>query len=308
MKRLLWISVISILALILAAGCTTVQKGAAVGGLIGAAAGGTLASNHGILSAGEGALVGGAGGGLAGALIGDQLEDHIEEDLQAEIDNLNRQIAELEQKLEKTSEVADRGGEKDQVIDGLKRLTEKQSSELQELKDRLNQKENELTNIQNLRTQKEKDLDELKKELDALQVQLAQTPKGLNLTMVDSLLFTPGQAEITDKGKLLLDQVADILKEKFPNRALVFEGHTDNVPIQMSGWKSNWELGAARALAVLHYLENNHGFDQKRLSATSYGEFRPVATNETEEGRAQNRRAVIVVLPKVDIVHEKYAG
>ena len=77
--------------------------------------------------------------------------------------------------------------------------------------------------------------------------------------------------------------------------------------IQVSPWKTNWELGSARALAVLHYLVDNHGFDPRRISATTYGEHHPVAVNSTEEGRAQNRRAVIVLPPTVEVVHKPMA-
>ncbi|MCK5081464.1 MAG: OmpA family protein, partial [Candidatus Omnitrophica bacterium] len=76
------------------------------------------------------------------------------------------------------------------------------------------------------------------------------------------------------------------------------EGHTDNVPITHSGWKSNWELSTARALSVLHHLEDNEGISPKRLSATGYGEFRPVASNATKAGKQDNRRVEIVILPK----------
>ena len=76
------------------------------------------------------------------------------------------------------------------------------------------------------------------------------------------------------------------------------EGHTDNVPIKYSGWKSNWELSSARAMSVLHYLIDDHGINPPRLSATGYGEYHPVETNDTAEGRQKNRRVEIVILPK----------
>src|SRR5690606_14028439 len=105
-------------------------------------------------------------------------------------------------------------------------------------------------------------------------------------------LYDPGSATLSESGAELIAKVARILKSNFPDRELVVEGHTDNVPIKMSGWSSNWELGAARTLAVVHEMVETHGFDPNKMSATSYGEFRPVADNATESGRAQNRRAV----------------
>ena len=303
MKRLILLSVVVAVAVILC-GCTTVQKGAAVGGVAGAAVGGVWAHHGGVLSTAEGAFTGAAAGGLVGALVGDQLSEHVEENLEAEIENLRNQIQVLEDDLKNRKLASGKIREKDDVIDGLKRLTDKQSSDLESLRDQLVQKENELARIRGMREQQERNLEELKNQLDDLQVELAKTPKGLTLTMVDSLLFKPGLAEISDDGKTLLDNVSVILQERFPGHELIFEGHTDNQPINVSGWKSNWELGSARALAVLHYLVNNHNFDPKRLSATTFGEYSPVATNETEDGRAQNRRAVIVVPSSIEVIHK----
>lgn len=303
MKQLVVVPVVMLmLAVLIMAGCTTVQKGAAAGGVAGAAVGGIWANQtSGALNTAEGALTGAATGGLVGALVGDQLREKREENLESEIASLKNQRDQLEEELKNLKAKAGAGGEKDQLIDALKQQTDKLNKDLEALKKQLQDKENELASIRGVTEAREKNLDDLKKQLDKLQVQLAQTPKGITLTIVDSLLFTPGMAEISEKGKVLLDNVALILKERFPNRELIFEGHTDNQPIKYSGWKSNWELGSARALEVLHYMVDNHNFDPKRLSAVSYGEFRPVASNNTDEGRAQNRRAVIVVLPKVEI-------
>jgi chemotaxis protein MotB len=96
-----------------------------------------------------------------------------------------------------------------------------------------------------------------------------------------------------------LDKVAAVLTTTVSDLNIGIEGHTDNVPIKYSGWKSNWELSTARALSVLHYLEDSKNIDPKRLSATGYGEFQPVTVNDTPEGRQKNRRVEIVILPKV---------
>ncbi|MBI5153956.1 OmpA family protein, partial [Candidatus Poribacteria bacterium] len=110
-------------------------------------------------------------------------------------------------------------------------------------------------------------------------------------------------------GEELMGNVATILQTNFPGRELVIEGHTDNQPIKYSGWGSNWELGSARALTVLHTLAEKHGFDPGKLSATTYGEFRPDVPNATPEGRASNRRSVIVILPeKLPLQRNTLAG
>jgi chemotaxis protein MotB len=138
---------------------------------------------------------------------------------------------------------------------------------------------------------------------------MEETSRGITLTIAEQLLYQPGKAELTASGKTLVGRVANILRTNFPNREFVVEGHTDNQPIRKSGWRSNWELGSARALSVVHELINAHGFNPSKLSATTYGEFDPVSDNTTREGRAANRRSVILVLPEnVQFQRQQLAG
>lgn len=112
------------------------------------------------------------------------------------------------------------------------------------------------------------------------------------------VLFASGSDVLTDEGKAELDAAVADIKDKYPGQAINIEGHTDTDPIVHSDWKSNWELGAARGLAVLHYLEDQHGVEGNLLSATTYSYHHPVATNETPEGKQENRRADIVIYAK----------
>ncbi len=292
MKRLLLLMLLVPVGLL---GCTTVQKGAAIGGLAGAAIGGTWAGNAGQLSIAEGALVGGAGGGLAGALIGDQLEDKEDTDLQKEVDNLQNMLEAKDKLLAqnmleaKETLLAQKNAsldEKQRLVDEAQRASEEKDRRLQELEGQLSKRESTV--------------DDLEKHLDLLEVELAKTPKGITFTIAERVLFASGSATMTEQGTSVLGEVAAIIRERFADREIDVEGHTDNVPISSSGWKSNWELGAARALSVLHYLIDGQGFDPAKSSATTYGEFRPVADNETEEGRQKNRRSVVVILPTVE--------
>ena len=91
--------------------------------------------------------------------------------------------------------------------------------------------------------------------------------------------------------------MAEVLNKDVPNSSVAIEGHTDNEPIKYSGWKSNWELSSARALAVLHYLTDECKVAPGRLSANGYGEYRPVAPNNSLENMKKNRRVEIVILP-----------
>lgn len=141
--------------------------------------------------------------------------------------------------------------------------------------------------------------DRLSQEIKDKQVKLEMMEKGLVITVVGDLLFDSGKAKIRPGGFPILDKVAVVLKENVPQLNVGIEGHTDNEPIKFSGWKSNWELSTARSLSVLHYLVDNKGISPARVSAIGYGEHRPVASNETKEGRQLNRRVEIVILPQL---------
>jgi chemotaxis protein MotB len=139
----------------------------------------------------------------------------------------------------------------------------------------------------------------LKNEIADKQVRLNRAKKGLVITFVADVLFDSGKAKIKSQAYPVLEKVAGILTKSVPANEIGIEGHTDNKPIKYSGWKSNWELSTARALSVLHYLIDDKGISPLRVSAIGYGEYRPVASNATKEGRQLNRRVEIVILPRI---------
>ncbi len=139
----------------------------------------------------------------------------------------------------------------------------------------------------------------LNTEIGDSQVKLQMMEKGLVITVVGDLLFDSGKAKIKKEGYPILDKVSSILKDELSSYSVGIEGHTDNQPIRHSKWKSNWELSTGRALSVLHYMVNERGISPERLSAIGYGEYRPVSSNDTVEGRHSNRRVEIVVMPKI---------
>ena len=147
--------------------------------------------------------------------------------------------------------------------------------------------------------------DRLKQEIADKQVRLEMAEKGLVITFVADILFDSGKAKIRQEAMPTLDKVARVLIENLADFHIGIEGHTDNDPIKYSGWKSNWELSTARALSVLHYLNEDRTISGNRLSAIGYGEFHPVAANDTDEGRRLNRRVEIVVLPKITKVKKQ---
>lgn len=139
----------------------------------------------------------------------------------------------------------------------------------------------------------------LRGEINNDQVKVEMGDRGLVITFLAEVLFDSGKAKLKSASLDTLSKVAGVLNSTVRDLNIGIEGHTDNVPITKSSWKSNWELSTARALSVLHYLVTDQSIDPNRLSATGYGEYRPVADNATSEGRQKNRRVEIVVIPKV---------
>ena len=135
--------------------------------------------------------------------------------------------------------------------------------------------------------------DKLAREIADKQILLEKTSRGLVITMANDILFDSGKAKIKSSAHSALKKIASVLNNTVPDRDVGVEGHTDNVPIKRSGWKSNWELSTARATSVLHYLVDKCGLNPKKLSAIGYGEYRPIASNDTEEGRQKNRRVEV---------------
>lgn len=136
--------------------------------------------------------------------------------------------------------------------------------------------------------------EELKKLSQIPGVQVSQKQEGVYLTLSDKLLYDTGRAELKPNAMPIIDRVAGILKTTSFN--LRVEGHTDNIPIHTPQFPSNWELSTARAVSVVRYLVEAKQIDPIRLSAVGYGEFKPVAPNDTPEGRQANRRVEMVLI------------
>jgi len=136
----------------------------------------------------------------------------------------------------------------------------------------------------------------LRDEINAKEVSLSMEARGLVVTFVSEVLFDSGKDKLKEESKDALNKVVDVIQEEVADMDIKIEGHTDNVPIKYSGWKSNWELSSHRSLSVLYYL-SQRGVASRRLSATGYGEFHPVASNNTKEGKQKNRRVEIVIYP-----------
>lgn len=118
--------------------------------------------------------------------------------------------------------------------------------------------------------------------------------RGLVVSIEDTLLFDSGSANITPRAKEILKKISTVLAGA-PNYIKV-EGHTDNLPIHTAQFPSNWELSVLRATNVVQILVSEGGVSADHLSATGYGEYRPITTNDTEAGRSRNRRVDLVIL------------
>lgn len=147
--------------------------------------------------------------------------------------------------------------------------------------------------------------EELKEEIKSGDVSVEKENRGIVVTFVAEILFDSGKAKVKTEGLNILKKTASVLKDV--DNDISIEGHTDNVPIKYSGWKSNWELSTARALSVLHFLVESEGLNPEKLSATGYGEYKPIASNETSDGRQKNRRVEIVIKPRLDKTAEEPA-
>lgn len=140
----------------------------------------------------------------------------------------------------------------------------------------------------------------LKGEIDAGKVKISQMKDRLTVNLIDKILFDSGKAVVNQEGVGTLKKVADVLKGVEDKRIQV-EGYTDNVPVGpalQAKFPTNWELSTRRATAVVHELAQA-GVAEAKMSATGYGMNRPVASNESEDGRKQNRRIEIVLVPEL---------
>ena len=136
-----------------------------------------------------------------------------------------------------------------------------------------------------------------KEELKEVDVQVL---KGVvYISLADNMLYKSGSYEINDRAAETLSKIAKIITD-YKDYDVLIEGNTDNVPISKENIRNNWDLAALRASSVVQELQNRYGVDPKRLTAGSRGEYNPIADNNTDAGRARNRRTQIIITPKLD--------
>ncbi|GIP13906.1 flagellar motor protein MotB [Paenibacillus macerans] len=162
-----------------------------------------------------------------------------------------------------------------------------------------------IKNNSELMRKEQESLEALKRQLDNyikqngltddLDTKLNQSQ--LMITISDKALFASGKAEVKPESRQLAKAISTMLQE-FPDYEVIVSGHTDNVPISTYEFPSNWDLSAERALNFMKILLLNSNLDPKKFSAIGYGEYHPVAGNDTAAGRAQNRRVEVSIIRK----------
>jgi len=136
----------------------------------------------------------------------------------------------------------------------------------------------------------------LGEEIKKHEIEMRLTPEGLVVSLSEVGFFNTGEATLLPDGLQTLTRIAGVLNAK--GFSIRVEGHTDNVPMHNSHFKSNWELSTARATEVVSLLIEKYHFDPNQISAAGYSQYRPVASNNTPEGRRTNRRVDIVVVAR----------
>jgi len=196
---------------------------------------------------------------------------------------------------------------KSQHRDELETMNNKLDHETQSNKMITGKLRDQIEVLENMNKEKEKALNELSRQADQIENQLRAEIENGEITLKryktktiinidNSILFDSGQAMLKKKVRKSLVKIARAIN-KYPENNIQIEGHTDNVPIHTERFPSNWELSSARALAVLRFFVDQTDMDPRKLSAVGYGEYHPLAPNDTKDNKRMNRRVDIVILP-----------
>ncbi|MCB9620817.1 MAG: OmpA family protein [Sandaracinus sp.] len=224
-------------------------------------------------------------------------------ELQGELGTANERNGELEQRIgeveSQNGELANRLRALGQTVEGLEgqrselqgELNETQRA-LEELRERERQAQARLETFRNL-------LNRFRSMIESGRLRVRIVRNRMVVELPEGILFDSGRAELKESGQATLSEVGQVLQQ-VGEREFQIAGHTDNVPLgRRARFGDNWELSAARAVNVARYL-TEQGVPANRISAAGYADTQPVSSNETPEGRAQNRRIEIVLVPSLD--------
>jgi chemotaxis protein MotB len=223
-------------------------------------------------------------------------------------------LAEREKALQEKDEVQARIGtilkEKKNALEEGQRLRQQLIMSAENV-ERLKQKIEEVSSdIQKVKQQQQDRFfvlrQQFEQELEEKQITISQLKNHMTVVKVTAgILFASGSATLKPRGQEVLDLIADSLNSN-PDRLISIEGHTDNLQLtQQSPYPSNWELSSARAASAARYLEKKTGVTAGRMQVVGHGEHQPIASNDTNAGRAANRRIEIILLPTSNLLPKK---
>lgn len=223
-------------------------------------------------------------------------------------DNLKKSYAALEENSNAAiSENIKKNRELLAQLEAKEQALEAENNRLKALKQELESRSQRVEELESIIAAKDANMRALK---DAISKALTDFEgKGLTVeqrdgkvyvSMENKLLFESGSWAVGSQGKTAVRQLGNVLAQN-PDIAILIEGHTDNVPYSGSGQLSgNWDLSTKRATAIVNILRENDAINPENLTAAGRGEFAPIASNDTSEGRAKNRRIEVILTPKLD--------
>lgn len=218
---------------------------------------------------------------------------------------LNTCLAEKEQMANRIEDLKSRETDLINTRDQITTLSSQGAQNLEKTLESLKEKDLKINRLQDALTRKDSVtlalVTSIKRAVgvDDPDIQVNVEKGVVYISIADKLLFKSGSYQVSDRAKEILGKVAAIVKDKSQFECMV-EGHTDNVPIKNPVLQDNWDLSVKRATSIVRILQNDFGIEPSRLVAAGRGEYVPLTTNDTAEGRQTNRRTRILVLPKID--------
>jgi len=185
-------------------------------------------------------------------------------------------------------------------------LSTKQAESVKESLESINKKDAYIMNLQSAIARKDSlnmilitNLKSGLKDVNDKDINIKVEKGVVYIDISDKLLFKSGKYVVTEKAKKVLGEVAQVLNAH-PDIEIIVEGHTDNIPIHTSCIEDNWDLSVKRATSVVRILEKQYKINPARMAASGHSKYLPIEPNDTESGKALNRRTRIIVLPQLD--------
>ena len=221
-----------------------------------------------------------------------------------------RKIAELQAELaaalEQNSMLKQNNNQALKQLENLSVITSSQAESIKKSMENMGVKDNMIYSLQSSLAQRDSlnmalimNLKGAIGNLDDKDINIKVDKGVVYIDISDKMLFKSGSYNITDRASEILGKVAMVLKNQKDIEFMV-EGHTDNIPFKRGDLVDNWDLSVKRATAVIRVLQDKYGLNPAKMTAAGRSEYQPVNSNDTEEGRAANRRTRIVILPQLD--------